>query len=1142
MAEERKKSETAFREEKVLSFWNEQKIFEKSLEKKAPKGEFVFYDGPPFATGLPHYGHLLAGTIKDVFPRYKTMRGYRVKRRWGWDCHGLPIENLVEKELGLKSKKDIEEFGIERFNEAARASVLRYADEWKKVVPRFGRWVDMEHDYRTMNPDYTESVWWVFATLHRKGLVYEGFKAMHLCPRCGTTLSNFEVALGYRDITDFAVTVKLELDDEPGTYLLAWTTTPWTLPGNMAAAVKSDFTYVGVRTDEGLLYVAQERVNDFFENPKIEREIRGAELVGKAYTPPFPYYQDRELENKNNAWKVYAAEYVTTEDGTGIVHLAPAYGAEDLELAQREHIPIVHHVGKDGAFMPEVIDFAGMQAKPKDATQATDVEIIKYLAHAGVLFKKEKITHSYPLCWRCETPLLNYATNSWFVEVTRLRDQLVKQNRKVVWIPPEVGEKRFGDWLEGARDWAISRLRYWGAPFPVWQSPETGAATIVGSLDELKAKVKKSGNAYFIMRHGESEKNEKGIVSSDRNKYPLTKKGKETVLNVANSLVSKNIDLIITSPVLRARETAQVVAEILTLPADRIVEDERITERGHGVFEERPSEEYYDTHPKGLPHFDHAPEGAETWSDVRKRMGDFLYDIEQRYQNKNILIVSHGDPLTLMRALARGLSREQIVAAWDALYPKTGEAVTLPFVPLPHNRDYELDFHRPYIDEVKLVDVDGRELQRIPDVFDGWFESGAMPYAEKHYPFEKEDPFDPKGGLFKRRSGFPADFIAEGLDQTRGWFYSLLVLGVAIFGKSPYKNVIVNGLVLAEDGKKMSKSLKNYPDPMDMVERYGADAVRYYMIRSPIVCAEDLRFTEKDVAEVSSKLIGRLVNVLSLYELYKDSATHEASASSSDVLDRWILSRLSETARAVEGGLDAYKLDRAARPLLAFVDDLSTWYARRSRNRLKGEGAAQALGTLRFVLRQFALVAAPFVPFVAEHVFFAARNEKDPESVHLCGWPVFGTPDDALLFDMATVRDIVSRALEARARANIKVRQPLQTLFVHSSMSGVLGNEMFVSLIKDEVNVKELIETDDPEKDGTLDTNITPELAEEGGVRELVRTIQDLRKKANLSPKDQAVLFFAEDTALLEKYWEAVSRTANLSRFEKAAETHVEKF
>ncbi|MBI5742770.1 MAG: class I tRNA ligase family protein, partial [Candidatus Niyogibacteria bacterium] len=505
---EQPKKAAKWGEEEVLAFWRENKIFEETLAKDAPRGDlpagrqdFVFYDGPPFATGLPHYGHILASVLKDAIPRYKTMRGFRVPRRWGWDCHGLPIENLIEKELTLKTKKDIEDYGIEKFNRAAKDSVLTYEKDWREIIPRIGRWVDMESGYKTMDASYTESVWWVFKTLYDKGLIYEGYKPMHICPRCETTLANFEVAQGYKDIVDLSVTVKFELRDtnlqihtndtnESKIYILAWTTTPWTLPGNVALAVNEKIVYAKIKkskiknqndnaklkNDEHYI-IAKERIAEVLKDEEYEavEEIMGAELVGRKYQPLFDYYaKDSELKNRENGWKIYGADFVTTEDGTGVVHIAPAFGEDDMKVGEKYHLPFVQHVGMDGRFKPEVTDFAGMLVKPKSDDEkerlSTDIAVIKYLQEQGSFFSKEKVTHSYPHCWRCDTPLLNYATSSWFVKVTDIKEGangLIENNKKINWVPEHIRDGRFGKWLEGARDWAISRTRFWGAPLPV---------------------------------------------------------------------------------------------------------------------------------------------------------------------------------------------------------------------------------------------------------------------------------------------------------------------------------------------------------------------------------------------------------------------------------------------------------------------------------------------------------------------------------------------------------------------------------------------------------------------------------------------------------------------------------------------------
>ncbi len=571
------KSIVAQKEEEILSFWNARDIFKKSLEKKSPRGDFVFYDGPPFATGLPHYGHLLASTIKDVIPRYKTMRGYHVRRQWGWDCHGLPVENLIESELGFEHKKDIEKFGIEKFNEAAQNSVLRYDSEWKKIIPRLGRWVDMKRDYRTMDVAYTESIWWAFKTLYDKGLVYEGYKSMHICPRCETTLAVSEVGMGYKDIADISVTVKFELEDELGTFLLAWTTTPWTLPGNVALAIHDEIVYVKIqksklksqngntklKSDEQYI-LAKNRATDILggESYEILEEFKGSELVGKKYKPVFNYYSDAlVLKNREHGWKVYSAPFVSTEEGTGIVHIAPAFGEHDMDMGIKKHLPFIQHVSFDGVFKPEVKDFAGLPVKPKYDHQATDVKIIQYLAHKNLLFAKEKITHAYPHCWRCDTPLLNYAASSWFVKVTAIKSKLISLNKKIQWIPDSVRLGRFGKWLLGARDWAISRSRFWGAPIPVWKCESCRAVEIIGGLDDIRKKVCNSGNRYYVMRHGESKNNVEGLVNSiPREEYGLTEKGKQDISRAASALKGKSVAVVFVSPMPRAKETADIVA------------------------------------------------------------------------------------------------------------------------------------------------------------------------------------------------------------------------------------------------------------------------------------------------------------------------------------------------------------------------------------------------------------------------------------------------------------------------------------------------------------------------------------------------------------------------------------------------------
>jgi len=1139
------KSDVALREEEILAFWKQHDIFNKSVETpagKAPEGDFVFYDGPPFATGLPHYGHILAGTIKDAIPRFWTMNGKRVVRKWGWDCHGLPLENIIEKRLGLATKRDIEAMGVKQFNEAAREAVLEYADDWREIIPRMGRFVDMHDDYKTMDASYTESVWWIFSELNRKGLVYEGFKSMHLCPRCGTTLSNFEVNLGYKDIKDIAVTVKLPLLDHGGlvtdTALLVWTTTPWTLPGNMAAAVHNDIDYVKVKCrledKDDLVILAKARLVQLgTEQYEILEEMKGSALVGVSYLPPFNVFTGQEFEGKENAWKIYHADYVEVgTEGTGAVHLAPAYGEEDMELAKKEGIPIVHHVDTDGRFKEFVTNFAGQLVKPKDDEKAdvshldSDIEVVKRLKDSGRLFKKENITHSYPHCWRCDTPLLNYATTSWFVRVTDMKDKLVEENNKVKWVPEHVGANRFGRWLLGARDWAVSRQRYWGAPLPIWRNEKTTEYKVFGSLSELQKFVPRTGNTFVLTRHGESVLNTVNTLNGENGvANPLTEKGKNQVREAIKNLAGERIDFIFFSPLERTEESAHLIAAALELSPDQLVSDDRLREMHFGTFEGKQVDDYHEFFGTGEKRLMLRPEGGESWTDVKKRVGDFLYELDKKYTNKRILIVSHNGVLQMIQAVAKGTDFESLgkIIEEDVFDMTNAEVRELSFTPVPHNDSYELDFHRPYIDDIELVDTDGTKLVRVPDVFDCWFESGAMPYAQNHYPFENLETFNSAKNI-----GFPAQFIAEGLDQTRGWFYSLIVLGTALFGKSPYEHVIVNGLVLAEDGKKMSKSLQNYPDPMELANRVGVDAMRFYLLTSPIVRGEDLNFSEKEVLELQRKNLGRLHNVLAMYLTYEDKNV-EPSDASTNVLDMWMIVRMNETIRDITEGYTRYELDKATRPIEGLIDDLSVWYLRRSRERLKSDDIGDknaALGTLRHVLGQLALVMAPSMPFYAEHLYQRVCRVGDAESVHLMAWPKAGEVTPSLIEEMQKARAVVTLALEARSKANIKVRQPIQ------SITGPKLSEEIALIVLAEVNAKKYIQVSS--EDGNMHvqiyTLITPELKIEGEVRELMRAIQDARKEGGLMPQDRIVLVLDETTHLLVRTDEAlVKKTVGAS-------------
>lgn len=904
-------------EAQVRDFWKSNGIFERSLQKNSSKGEYVFYDGPPFATGTPHYGHIVASLMKDVVPRFWTMNGFKVERKWGWDCHGLPIENLVEKELGITNKRQIIEMGVDTFNEACRSKVLSYVDDWKDMVYRLGRFVDMENDYKTLDPSFMESVWWVFKQLYDKGLVYEGYRSMYICPRCETTLSQSEVSEGYKDIKDLSVVAKFELVDEPGTFLVAWTTTPWTLPGNVALAVNPKMEYIKVDTGTEKIIISKSEHDRKNAETKIIATLKGSDLVGKAYKPLFDYYAtDETLENKVNGWKVYPADFVIAEEGTGIVHIAPAFGEDDMALGKEKNLPFVQHVGMDGIMKEQVKDFAGLHVKPIEDVTATDVAIIKYLAAHGLLFAKEKYEHSYPHCWRCDTPLINYATSSWFVAVSKFKDTMLKTAQDINWSPDYIKEGRFGNWLEGARDWSISRQRFWASVIPLWRCDDCRAIKVFGSIKELEE--------------------------------------------------------------------------------------------------------------------------------------------------------------------------------------ASGQSVT--------------DLHKHIVDKIELKCECGKMMKRIPDVLDTWFDSGSMPYAQMHYPFENKERFE---------KNFPAEFIAEGIDQTRCWFYYMHLLATALENKPAFKNVIVNGIVLAEDGKKMSKKLNNYPDPNIVFDTYGADALRAFLLSAPVMQAENMNFSEKGVEESLRKNVMLIWNVFSFYSMYQ--ADEKASSASENILDKWIIAKLNQLIATVTKAMHEYNLPRGMRAITEFIDEFSTWYLRRSRDRFKteGEDKQRALETMKYVFIELSKVMAPFMPFTAEGLWQKVSGFsflKEDASVHLETWPMAMDVDAQIIKDMELVRRIVEMGLAARDAEKIKIRQPLQKITVHLHQgSGGQVPDDFISLIQDELNIKEVLFTDADEEKVQLDIVLTPELEREGLKREIVRLVNGLRKNNGLTIQDRIVLSWSSDDELVIK-------------------------
>lgn len=1125
--EQRGKSPTAKREEEVLAFWKERGIFEKTLAKKVPRGDFVFYDGPPFATGLPHHGSLLSSIIKDVVPRYKTMRGYHVRRRWGWDCHGLPIENIVEKELGLKTKKDIEEIGIDVFNEKARSTVLRYVSDWKTYIDRIGRWVDYENSYKTMDNTYIESVWWVLKRLNEKSLLYEGRKVLMYCPHCETPLAKAEIAADntYKDITEESITAKFKVRNPEkygfpkNTYILAWTTTPWTLPGNVALAVGRDIDYVLLQNGDQYVVTALALAP---KNLEILRKAKGSDLIGLEYEPLYEIPAITKYQGKKHV--VLSADFVSTEEGTGIVHTAVMYGEDDFVLGQKEKLPMVQLLNPNATYNSEAPEFIrGLYIKGAEKLIKDDLE------SRGLLYERKNHTHSYPHCWRCGTPLIYNAVPSWFIDIQKVKSKMLSENEKINWVPEHLKEGRFRNIVENAPDWTISRNRFWASPLPIWKEKGGSEIRIIGSLEELNRLAKKSGNRYFVLRHGEAESNVKNIVSSRADDgVDLTQKGKGEAARAAEVLKDKKIDLIISSPFPRTKHTAEIVREALGISQSSVRTDELLSEINTGVFHGGPLSKYHSHFSSLSEKFDKRPEGGETLTDLKRRVGGFLEKLEKEYSGKNILIVTHEYPTWMLFVAAKGADRKEALSMNTTDdFLKTGEVRELTISHVPKNKDYELDLHRPYADTITVLDEAGKEYTRIPEVIDCWVESGSMPFAEYHYPFENKE-------IFERKS--PGDFIAEYVAQTRTWFYYMHAIGVLLFNRLSFRNVVSTGTILAADGEKISKSKRNYTDPIELINTFGSDAIRFYLMSSPVMQGEDVNFRDEDVKDAHNRVIRMLVNCLNFFELYKSEYDkHISPKKSPNILDRWILARLNTLVRESTDAFDRYDMPQASRLIRDFVDEYSTWYIRRSRDRVKGENVADkkyAIATERHVLETVSLLIAPLMPFLAEHVYLRIGGEH--ESVHLASWPsaekrgflwFAGSKDTKLTHLMNEVRKLVSEALKVREEAGIKVRQPLQSVSIPNKE--IARNTELSSLLKDELNVKEVLFSSGAI---AMDTTLTPELKKEGMVRDLIREIQDKRKEMKLMPGDMisvSVKLSENDFSILKDTREEVEKETN---------------
>lgn len=909
-------------EEEMLVFWRENSIFERSLEQTKQGEPFSFYDGPPFANGLPHFGHSLVTSIKDSIGRFQTMRGRYVERRNGWDCHGLPVEFEIEKKLEISGKKQIAEYGIDKFNAACKESVFTYKKDWEDFFDRIGRWTDKEHAYATIDTSFTESVWWVFAQIHQKGLIYKGYKSMPYCPRCATPLSNFEVNEGYKDnVLDPSAIAKFKLIDSDE-YMLAWTTNTWSLTGNAAIAVKHDANYVKVKLKDDdekseVLILAETRLeslnSDTFE---VLEKMSGKDLVGRRYEPLFRL---QNTPQNDNLYKIWPAEFVSTEDGTGVLHVAPAFGEDDLALGQANDIPVLQTVDTEGK-IKSGIGLDGFEGK---FFKGADNIIVEELTQKGSMYAAEKLEHTYPFCYRCDTPLLYYAIDTWFIAVSKIKDQLLTSAKDIRWTPENISTGRFGKWLEGARDWAISRNRYWGAPVPIW----------VNESDEAD---------YIVI------------------------------------------------------ESIQQLQELA--------------------------------------------EGSPDLSDL----------------------------------------------------------------------------HRPYIDDV-VIKKDGKTYRRVEEVIDCWFESGSMPYAQKHFPFDNKEQFE---------QSFPADYIGEGLDQTRLWFYVLHVISTILFDKPAYKNVLVNGMIMAADGQKLSKRLKNYPPIEDVFATEGADSLRFYLLSStPAVTADYMRFDRTALRDINRNLFMTLGNSVSFLSMYAEidgwkPESLEVPTNLSNPLDIWLVALVNNTVAVCTDAAENYELAKASWPVYELVDELSNWYIRRSRRRFwKSEDdndKADAYRTLHWALVRVCQLLAPYAPFASDYFYrhLVADITKAPESVHLSQWPTSdSTQATSILEQMSLVRQVVNDGLAARASAGIKVRQPLAKVTLQSPKA--LSKDL-ASIITDELNTKSIVVKKADSLKVALDTKITQTLQNEGWVREVIRNIQQARKEAELEVDNRIELALQTDENTLK--------------------------
>jgi len=1132
-------------EEEVLAFWDSKNIFAKTLEKTTTGKPFVFYEGPPTANGRPGIHHVLARAFKDVIIRFQTMRGRYVSRRAGWDTHGLPVELQVEKELKISGKKDIENIvahdkraSIAEFNARCKADVMSLIVDWEKMTRRIGYWLDFEHAYRTYTNEYIETLWWIIKemsirTTPQGPLLYKGYKVVHHCPRCETTLSSHEVAQGYKTVQDTSVYVKFKitktnllkaqsyLESGEPVYILSWTTTPWTLPGNVALAIKKDMTYVMVKHNKEHFILAKDRVEDVIgKDVEQELEFRGKDLLETQYEPVFTTGID--AKGHSNAWTVVHADFVTAEDGTGVVHTAVMYGEDDYQLGLAKKLPTQHTVDQAGRFVSSVKDLSGFFVKD----EKTEKLILEKLSKTGNVLRVEPITHEYPFCWRCATPLLYYAKDSWYVRMSALRKELQKNNKKIKWIPDHIKDGRFGEWLRETKDWAFSRERYWGTPLPIWECKVCGRTEIIGSFEELRKRAIRSSlpeekRTIFLVRHGESTSNIEAVISSvvENDRHHLTKLGEDQAREAGEKLKGK-IDLIISSDFIRTKETAEIISEIT---GASLFFDSRLRETSNPQYDGKSLEEFkkvVDVNHLGL--FSRVGE-RETIYSIGKRIEEVIVDTTQRFINKRILFVSHGDPLGSFLWFNEDGNPDNFKKIKEV---KRGVVYKVTLKEVPINP------HRPYVDDIELRCTCKKRsvMRRVEEVADVWFDSGSMPFAQAHYPFAHATEVE-------NGTHYPADYISEAIDQTRGWFYTMLAVSTVLGKGSSYKNVICLGHILDDKGEKMSKSKGNIVDPWEVINETGADALRFlfYSMNQP---GDAKLFSRDAVRDVVKKVFMILWNVQSFYLLYAKPGIIDAVPASSHVLDRWLLARLEQTRKLVTDNLDSFHVFEGSRALKDFIQDLSTWYVRRSRDRMK-EGNPEAQQTLGYALWVTLRLCAPFTPMLSESMYLRLKGKttKAPESIHLADWPKEITEiQPQLLKEMSQARVVVELLLSVRKEKNIKSRQPLAlaetTAEISPEIAAIISEEVNVDIVRHSSSIgKEFLMQ---ERNGVkvgLQITMTPELERRGKQRELLRHVNDLRKLARLTPQDTVVLYIdasADIKKLIADFTKELTASANI--------------